>query len=567
MAATDSITNPIELDPVHSQPEQQEEENVDAELCARCRNFDIQAFARSENRTRGYTLRDVQSAATDAGGGDGLGCAFCSLLFRSVEKVERPKDSTEWELNPFRFPIDNDPAMYVHMVPCQDNVITDPKTRSLRPPQPGSSVPSSSASTTFVPASSKPGLKANRLRVAIADRFSEVMNASEHELCLVADADSPAARSNDITGRYLGTEPSSKAHFDTIDAWVENCKSQHPKCTQTVSGVPIDLNRAELPARCIQLSERGSNIVAQLAATEGMRGKYITVTHRWNEEAEGCKTTDDNLRLKQEHIDLLTLPRLFRDVFAIALKLGVHHVWIDSLCIIQSGDQGADWRKEAPRMAQYYQHSLFTVAGTMQDMKNGLLQPYSEDAAPWGPNSTLGLVRLPYRDRTRGEQAGHFFVYRRQVPVVDDYWATVRKSNLFTRGWILQEWLLSKRLVWYTPRGLFLECHTDGPRTEYQERILAENAQPHLRSQLQLKGSFYFDNIDILDFWYKTIEHYSSCELSYPNKDRIEAVAGLAKEVGRVLANRAREAVVDGVHHETYLAGLWLRGLHHGLLW
>lgn len=244
----------------------------------------------------------------------------------------------------------------------------------------------------------------------------------------------------------------------------------------------------------------------------------------------------------------------------------MHYVWIDSLCIIQSGDDGADWRKEAPRMAQYYQHSTFTVTGTKEDITNGVLQPYSEDAMPWGCDNDL--VRLPYRNKDGTGTSRHFYIYERQIPVVDDYWATVRQSKLFTRGWILQEWLLSKRIVWYTPRGLFLECHTDGPRTEYQKRILVENAKPNLRSPLQLKGLFYFDNVDILNFWYKTIEQYSTCELTFPEKDRIKAVAGLAKEVGRVLAERAGEIVRDdGVHHETYQAGLWLRDIHHGLLW
>jgi len=539
MATTDGAATPIELDPVLLQSEQEEDTDADeAVLCERCKNFDIQAFARSENRTRGYMLHDVQLAATNAG--DCADCAFCSLVLRSVEDVERPKDTTEWELNPFRIPIDKDPSMYVHMTPCADNIITatDPTITS--------------------------GLRANRLRAAVADRFSEVMNASEHELCLVADPDSPAAHNNDITGRYLGTDPDSPAHFDSIQAWIRACES-HPKCMQTVSGVPIDAHQAELPARCIRLTGRGPNIVARLAVTEGMRGSYITLTHRWNGETERCKTTTENCEQRlQEGIDLQGLPKLFRDVFAVAARLDVSHIWIDSLCIIQSGDGGADWKKEAPRMAQYYQYSLFTVAGTMEDMNNGLLQPYSEGNAPWGVSNTL--VRLPYRDKT-GSQAGHFFVYRRQIPVVNDYWTTVRKSVLFRRGWILQEWLLSKRLVWYTPKGLFFECHTDGPRTEYQERILVSNAQPHLRAQLQMKALFHFDNIAILDFWYRTIELYSSCSLTKPDKDRILAVAGLAKEVGRILADRTGEVAVNGIHHETYLAGLWLRDLHHGLLW
>ncbi|KAK0646817.1 hypothetical protein B0T16DRAFT_414313 [Cercophora newfieldiana] len=543
MTTTNGAATPIELDPVHLQPEQDEDAEADeAGLCERCRYFDIQAFARSENRTRGYMLHDVRFAATANSGTNRDGCALCSLLLRSVEDIDRPRDTTEWELNPFRIPVEKDPSMYVHMTMCADNVVA-------------------AAQPTNAPGL---GLGVNRIRTAVADRFSEVMNPSDHELCLVADSDSPAAHGNDITGRYLGTDPGSDAHFDAIQAWIRDCQS-HPKCMQTVSGVPIDVHQADLPARCVQLTGHGADLAARLAVTEGIRGSYITLTHRWNGETELCKTTADNCdQRQQDGIDLQGLPKLFRDVFTVATRLGVSYVWIDSLCIIQSGDGGADWKKEAPRMAQYYQYSLFTIAGTMEDIDNGLLQPYSQDNAPWGP--TNPLIRLPYRDKT-GSPAGHFFVYRRQVPVVDDYCTTVRESILFRRGWILQEWLLSKRLVWYTPRGLFLECHTDGPRTEYQERVLVANAQPHLRAQLQMKANFHFGNAAILDFWYRTIEHYSSCSLTRPDQDRILAVAGLAKEVGRILADRTGDAVVEGNHHEMYLAGLWLRDIHHGLLW
>src|SRR3712207_7859523 len=64
------------------------------------------------------------------------------------------------------------------------------------------------------------------------------------------------------------------------------------------------------------------------------------------------------------------------------------------------------------------------------------------------PRSTLfpytTLFRSPYRDKTN-TIAGNFYLYRRRVPLVDEYMDQVRSSILFRRGWILQEWLLSKR--------------------------------------------------------------------------------------------------------------------------
>ena len=89
------------------------------------------------------------------------------------------------------------------------------------------------------------------------------------------------------------------------------------------------------------------------------------------------------------------LPQLFQDAFIIVEKLDVRYLWIDSICIIQQGDDIRDWRREAPKMAKYYQYSVSTLAGTADNLTGGLLQPYNKDAIPWASK----LVRLPYRDK------------------------------------------------------------------------------------------------------------------------------------------------------------------------
>ncbi|KAH7087878.1 hypothetical protein FB567DRAFT_525966 [Paraphoma chrysanthemicola] len=214
-------------------------------------------------------------------------------------------------------------------------------------------------------------------------------------------------------------------------------------------------------------------------------------------------------------------------------------------------------------MAQYYQFSLFTLAGTAEDMSGGLMHPYSRTATPW----TTHIARLPYRDRF-GVVRGEFYAYKRRTALVDEYMSQVRSSILFRRGWILQEWLLSKRLLWYTPAGLFYECQEELPRAYDQAQIVYSRASEDLRAHLQLKASFHHSNEDILGFWYHALEVYSGQHLTKPEMDRILAVAGLAKELEPILSMRKR--VIRGrveEEEEVYAAGLWLRDIHHGLLW
>jgi hypothetical protein len=196
-------------------------------------------------------------------------------------------------------------------------------------------------------------------------------------------------------------------------------------------------------------------------------------------------------------------------------------------------------------------------------MSNGILHQQLEDIIPWAST----LVRLPYRDK-RNALAGHFYVYRRRMPLVDEYISQIRSSILFKRGWILQEWLLSKRLQWYTPHGLFYECQQELPRAYDQSQLAFNQTNPDLRAHLQLKASFHFSSTNILDFWYHALEVYSGQHLTKPEKDRIMALSGLAKEVGTILASpkRSTAAQID-LQKEIYVAGMWLRDLHYGLLW
>jgi hypothetical protein len=313
----------------------------------------------------------------------------------------------------------------------------------------------------------------------------------------------------------------------------------------------------------IEIARENGEQKLYLRHTDGLQGAYITLTHRWNEYTGKCITTTTNLEGRLLGEGLGEVPQLFQDSFVIAEKLDIKFIWIDSICIIQQGDELADWRREAPKMAQYYQYSVFTLAGTAEDMSGGVLRPYAKESVPWCSK----LVRLPYRDKAN-MVAGSIYAYRRRVPLMDEYMDQVRSSILFRRGWILQEWLLSKRLLWYTPHGLFFECQQELPWSYDQSQLTFSRASTELQAHLQLKESFHSSNKDILGFWYHALEVYSRQHLTKPDLDRILAVVGLAKEVGAILANSKHLPVQNAeCQHEVYVAGLWLRDLHHGLLW
>lgn len=69
-------------------------------------------------------------------------------------------------------------------------------------------------------------------------------------------------------------------------------------------------------------------------------------------------------------------------------------------------------------------------------------------------------------------------------------------------------------------------------------------------------------------FWYHALVVYYACHLAKPKQDRVLAVAGLAEEVAQILARSKQQAVMEvEVRNDVYISGLWLRAIHHGLLW
>ena len=154
----------IELDPVLPSQDDAAPNDLDilrdgpaavgarAPLCELCQNFDIQSFAKSPTRRRGYLLRHVEAAAAD-------GCEFCSLLLDSVKDVEKPAyfyHNFHGGHNVLK------PDLYVHMTLSENYGGSKGESNSLP-------------------------LGANRLLTQVGDRFSDVKSASQHELCLAAD--------------------------------------------------------------------------------------------------------------------------------------------------------------------------------------------------------------------------------------------------------------------------------------------------------------------------------------------------------------------------------------------
>ena len=385
----------------------------------------------------------------------------------------------------------------------------------------------------------------------------------------------PAATSGDVKGRYV-EESSPLDCMDLIKDWWfgggETNSAHHLHCSRTLSGGRIiNPDQPQLPKRCIRVTSPSADIAdpsqshleLRLEETQGSHGKYICLSHRWIQpDTPQSSTTKLNYNARLSGQELNQLPHLFLQTFQTAVKFGIPHVWIDSLCIIQ--DDPNDWDQESVKMGGYYQLATFTLVSTFAPADMASFTGYSHPA----PSN---IVRLPYKDKT-GAQRGHFYVYpRTSRSLLAKKWAShINDSQLLTRGWIFQEWLLSRRIVCLTPSGVYVQCHCrSGGQTagqnQYNEEFGWFPPRPDCRGFLSIKASLrlsFHSLPDVYSGWETVIEHYSSLTLTVPEKDRIRAVAGVAAEFAAALDLRALRGTTC-----TFIAGLWLSDISRGLLW
>jgi hypothetical protein len=376
-----------------------------------------------------------------------------------------------------------------------------------------------------------------------------------------AERGSFAATSQTIAGRFSGRDVRSPAFLEGLRDWLSGC-ILHSRCCQTLSGSQhLDAYNAPLPTRCVDVT--GDWLI--LRQTSGTTGSYITLSHRWNAQTASSQTTSLNVLQRQEEgFNIAELPRTFRDAIWLARQLDIRYIWIDSLCIIQ-GAGSTDWAAEAGKMAGYYQGSLFTIAAAAaaEDGKLDGLFPTTP------PLLDRRLARLPFYDRAKGGvRRGSFYVYPARA-MDKDYDVEVRRGPLHRRGWVFQEWLLSRRVISCGVEGVYFDCQTELPQNALGDTLTGMSDSDHrgLTRRFLLKPLVNITDSHgrIEDLWSEIVEAYSSLELSYPEKDRLLALSGIVTEFveARSLMNKG-EGTIPTL---CYVAGIWLDDIHLSLLW
>ncbi|KAF2430259.1 HET-domain-containing protein [Tothia fuscella] len=315
-----------------------------------------------------------------------------------------------------------------------------------------------------------------------------------------------AEESADSTGHPLVLEQAK--------SWVDSCMEQHDLCDRARDG-------SWYPARLIDVVS--GRLVSTADHTPS--GPYIALSYCWGENPSFLTLTAANLTQWTVAIPATDLPLGFKQAMEVASRLNVRYLWIDALCIVQSGSGSVeDWHCQSAQMRHVYSNCLFTIAVSHANKpEEGLF--CSRDGSLYKP--------LRLKIVTTDTLTPRYW----QLECFGKFDEELDRAPLTRRGWVLQERLLSPRILTFGCKAIYWDCAAEEGKTETGSDSAIRHPFGISRSSL-----------------HTLIEVYTSRNLTSP-MDRLVAFSAIA------------ETKAPSRPNNRYFAGHFREELPKSLLW
>jgi hypothetical protein len=138
--------------------------------------------------------------------------------------------------------------------------------------------------------------------------------------------------------------------------WLQTCKARHSRCTEFQKR---STDTKERPTRILRIEKGYIRLQCDVASRETFT--YTALSHMWgSDRSHQLVLTLSNLLEFQSGIRYQSLPGIYMEAVRLTQALGLKHLWIDSMCIIQ--DFPTDWQQEASKMAAVYGNAVCNLA-------------------------------------------------------------------------------------------------------------------------------------------------------------------------------------------------------------
>ncbi|CEI67441.1 unnamed protein product [Fusarium venenatum] len=291
---------------------------------------------------------------------------------------------------------------------------------------------------------------------------------------------------------------------------------------------------AVLPTRILKVGvKEGAACPIQLHINDRDRcGSYLALSYCWGAKQESTANTNliqlehANQRDLEKEIKMEQLEQTIQDAVYITRQLGFNYLWVDRFCILQ--DDIEDKKREFSKMATTYKNAVVTLAaGTAENASEGFLHSKSSKQKPFLPDQRFSTSMDDGR-------TGHIYIPERSYQP---------NHPLDARGWTLQEFMLSTRMLIFSDYQLLWQCKQthlqsvtgDDDGLEYQQGI---ESLPWVAFDDISGPSFGAHDSDKLYLWKTILRQYTERNLTNP-EDRLPAITGIISELQNVWKDTA----------------------------
>ncbi|RII10896.1 hypothetical protein CUC08_Gglean006897 [Alternaria sp. MG1] len=366
-------------------------------------------------------------------------------------------------------------------------------------------------------------------------------------------------------GKSVAHDPLSARTVTNVRGWLKRCEDErhgyHKICSLS--------ERAYVPTRLIKISGPSDQLQLRIVCGDDMGehdvSRYVALSYCWGGD-QTSKLTKENHDLYKKNIAWETLPKAIQDAAKTAQTLGFQYIWIDSMCIVQNSKE--DKEAEISQMTNVYAHATLTVVNKRGDkVTKGFLHP-----------RTLPFGTASVQFRTDDGQI------HRVTLSFNDAFDLEEGFVVNTRGWTLQEYLLSRRRLvigtwsaeWHCRREV--NGHSDGWVDDSRAGLPFDHESASWAGDgpfgsREAESVYHSSFIDAAMFfsvnpgypsgqmekervrlsWYAIVESYSSRSVT-ESEDKVLAMSGIAKRFGNLIPKR-------------YIAGLWEDMMPEILFW
>ncbi|GKT60890.1 het-domain-containing protein [Colletotrichum tofieldiae] len=346
---------------------------------------------------------------------------------------------------------------------------------------------------------------------------------------------------DDILTRPMDLDVMSPKSVMLSRECLRRCIEEHPECRGTVmvaESADTHADGSSLPTRLLELQViADGDLKAKLLEKEETspdiqtaiaKAGFAALSYCWGGPQEPSLTSYTKNRLRAG-MHASKFSRTIHDAIKFTHAMGLEYLWVDALCILQ--DSPHDKATEIGRMSSYYGANTVTLlAASASAATQGFLEPRSDQG-----KHAVGPFRFLYR--TAKGELGSVLLYNELGP---------DSEPISTRGWTLQESLLSNRMVIFSSNQLFWRCHTSGVGRGGSLDDFAFRAISHTNVFSAISPLAATPGWDV---WVEIIKDYSRRSLGVA-ADKLLAVSAVAEEsVKRLCRYYGRP-----IH---YLAGLF----------